>query len=32
MENVVNELRKNGIKCGVALFGETIFSLVPCSE
>jgi len=32
MEKVVNELRKNGIKCGVALFGETIFSLVPCSE
>jgi len=32
MEKVVSELRKNGIKCGVALFGETIFSLVPCSE
>jgi len=32
MDKVVSELRKNGIKCGVALFGETIFSLVPCSE
>jgi len=32
MEKVVSELRKNGIKCGVALVGETIFSLVPCSE
>ena len=32
MSNVANELRKNGIKCGVALFGETIFSLVPSSE
>ena len=32
MNSVVSELRKNGIKCGVALFGETIFSLVPTSE
>jgi len=32
MNKVVNELRKNGIKCGVALFGETIFSLVSPSE
>jgi len=32
MSRVASELRKNGIKCGVALFGETIFSLVPSSE
>ena len=32
MNKVVSEIRKNGIKCGVALFGETIFSLVPPSE
>ncbi len=32
MSSVASELRKNGIKCGVALFGETIFSLVPSSE
>ena len=32
MNKVASELRKNGIKCGVALFGETIFSLVPPSE
>ena len=32
MSSVARELRKNGIKCGVALFGETIFSLVPSSE
>jgi len=29
MNKVVNELHKNGIKCGVALFGETLFSLIP---
>jgi len=29
MKKVVNELRENGIKCGVALFGETLFSLIP---
>ena len=28
MNEVINLLHKNGIKCGVALFGETIFSLV----
>ena len=28
MNEVINELHKNGIKCGVALFGETIFSLI----
>jgi len=29
MNQVINELHKNGIKCGVALFGETVFSLIP---
>lgn len=29
MREVINDLKKNGIKCGVALFGETIFSLIP---
>jgi len=29
MQNVVDELSKNNIKCGIALFGETIFSMVP---
>jgi pantoate kinase len=29
MKKVVNELSKNNIKCGIALFGETIFSMVP---
>ena len=29
MESVINELHANEIKCGVALFGETIFALIP---
>ena len=29
MNSVISELNKIGIKCGVALFGETIFSLIP---
>ena len=29
MKVVIDDLQKNGIKCGVALFGETIFTLVP---
>ena len=32
MNQVINLLLKNGIKCGVALFGETIFSLVTKDE
>ena len=28
MNKVIKELHENGIKCGVALFGETIFSHV----
>ena len=29
MQKVVNELSKNNIKCGIALFGETVFSMIP---
>ena len=29
MQKLVNELSDNNIKCGVALFGETIFSIIP---
>ena len=29
MEKLVNELSENNIKCGVALFGETVFSMIP---
>lgn len=29
METVINDLASHGIKSGVALFGETIFTLVP---
>ena len=29
MESVVNDLHNAGIKCGVALFGETIFAMIP---
>ena len=29
MEKIIEELATNKIKCGVALFGETIFSMVP---
>lgn len=29
MHSVIKDLNDNGIKCGVALFGETIFSIVP---
>ncbi|KAF6243067.1 GHMP kinase [Nitrosopumilus sp. b1] len=29
MDLVINDLQSNGIKCGVALFGETIFTLIP---
>ena len=28
MKKVIKDLHDNGIKCGIALFGETIFSLV----
>lgn len=29
MQDVVDRLSQDGIKCGVALFGETIFSMIP---
>jgi pantoate kinase len=29
MENLIEELSSNGIKCGVALFGETVFTMIP---
>ncbi|MFB5645695.1 MAG: pantoate kinase [Nitrosopumilaceae archaeon] len=29
MDSVISELNNIGVKCGVALFGETIFTLVP---
>jgi len=32
MQKVVNELSNNNIKCGIALFGETIFSMIPKKE
>ena len=32
MNQVINLLHKNRIKCGVALFGETVFSLVTKDE
>ena len=32
MNQVINLLHKNGIKCGVALFGETVFSLATKDE
>jgi len=32
MDDVINDLQENGIKCGVAIFGETVFTLVPKSK
>ena len=29
MQKLVNELYENNIKCGIALFGETVFSMIP---
>jgi len=29
MEQIIEDLDFNGIKCGIAIFGETIFSMVP---
>ena len=29
MQSIVNDFSKSNIKCGIALFGETIFSMVP---
>jgi len=32
MDAVINDLQDNGIKSGVAMFGETVFTLVPKSK
>lgn len=32
MQKLVNEFNANNIKCGVALFGETVFSMIPKEE
>ena len=32
MQNVADRLSQIGIKCGVALFGETVFSMIPSSD
>ncbi len=32
MQKIVGELSNNNIKCGIALFGETIFSMIPKKE
>lgn len=32
MNTVIKDLQKNGFKCGVAMFGETIFTLIPKSK
>ncbi|HJU14795.1 MAG TPA: GHMP kinase [Candidatus Nitrosotalea sp.] len=29
MQQVIDDLRQHGFKCGVAMFGETVFTLVP---
>ncbi len=32
MQKIVKELASNNIKCGIALFGETVFSMIPQKE
>ena len=32
MHEVIDDLRNHGFKCGVAMFGETVFTLVPKSN
>lgn len=32
MHAVIKDLQKNGFKCGVAMFGETVFTLIPKSK
>jgi pantoate kinase len=32
MQKIIEELNSNQIKCGVALFGETVFSMIPKEE
>ncbi|MGI0041442.1 MAG: pantoate kinase, partial [Nitrosopumilaceae archaeon] len=32
MDAAIKDLQDNGFKCGVAMFGETVFTLVPKSK
>ncbi len=32
MQQVIDDLQQHGFKCGVAMFGETVFTLVPKTE
>jgi pantoate kinase len=32
MQRVIDDLKENGFKCGIAMFGETVFTLVPKSK
>src|SRR5438309_9198510 len=32
MQKVINDLWQHGFKCGIAMFGETVFTLVPRSS
>jgi len=32
MQQVIDDLKKHGFKCGVAMFGETVFTLVSASK
>ncbi len=29
MQQVIDDLQLHGFKCGVAMFGETVFTLIP---
>ncbi len=29
MQQVIDDLQQNGFKCGIAMFGETVFTLIP---
>jgi len=32
MQQVIDDLQRQGFKCGIAMFGETVFTLVPKAE
>ncbi|HKU32371.1 MAG TPA: GHMP kinase [Candidatus Nitrosotalea sp.] len=32
MQQVIDDLQQHGFKCGIAMFGETVFTLVPKAE
>lgn len=32
MQQVIDDLQQHGFKCGIAMFGETVFTLVPKTE